>query len=98
VLLAENGHAGLTQLEGSATPPALILLDIMMPVMDGIKFRSAQLQNPKVSKVPVIIMTADGKAPERAAALQACAFVRKPMDIDYLLKAISNHIRSEAHH
>jgi CheY-like chemotaxis protein len=53
---AQNGKAGLTQL--AATSPALILLDLMMPEMDGFEFMDALRQRGDVKRIPVIVITA----------------------------------------
>ncbi len=54
---AANGREALDLLKGSPRLPCVILLDLMMPVMDGIEFRRLQLQDPNISHVPVIIIT-----------------------------------------
>jgi CheY-like chemotaxis protein len=66
--------------------PCLIILDIRMPVMDGARFRSAMLSEPRLAKIPVVIVTAF--EPPSAAKLAAVRVFRKPVDVDALLRTI----------
>ena len=89
VYAAENGQAAVKLLESAPLNPSLILLDIMMPVMDGWQFREAQLQMHEASSIPVIVMTADGHASEKATRMNAQGFIQKPIhSIDSFLKTI----------
>ncbi|MEP6802759.1 MAG: response regulator [Acidobacteriota bacterium] len=81
---AENGRVALTFLENSA-PPCLVLLDLMMPVMNGWEFRDAQSRNEKISNIPFVILTADGRADMKAETLRAAGYLRKPIRVDRLL-------------
>src|SRR5207245_1245951 len=82
---ASNGREALEYLE-AATCPDLILLDLMMPVMDGWEFRRRQQADPALAEVPVIVLSALDQA--RAAALEATAFLKKPLDFDRLLALV----------
>jgi CheY-like chemotaxis protein len=85
---ASNGKAALGLLQ--ATPAIdLILLDMMMPVMDGAEFRAAQLQLPVAARVPVVVFTGDGRVREKAAALDAAGYLKKPVELDELLKVVA---------
>ena len=86
---AANGAEALQRLE--TVMPAVILLDLMMPVMSGDEFRQRQLADPRYAAVPVICMTAahDGRA--RAERLRAHAYFQKPLDFDLLLGAVRSH-------
>lgn len=88
VLFAEDGHQGLKQLQSIVVPPNLILLDMMMPVMDGFEFLEARKRQKHLSQIPVTIMTADGQMDGKVHSLGVQAYVRKPFDIDELLKTI----------
>jgi CheY-like chemotaxis protein len=85
--IAGNGVEALNQLRMS-THPDLILLDMMMPVMDGWKFREEQCKEPALASIPVVTVTADGDARGKAAAIQAAGYVTKPITIDSLLDAV----------
>ena len=84
---AENGRQALERLR-EAEPCCVILLDIMMPVMNGFEFREAQLKDPKLAAIPVIVVTADGRAQERARQLGSEVFFQKPLSPPALLRAI----------
>lgn len=81
---AENGRVALTYLEDSVAP-CVVLLDLMMPVMNGWEFREAQSRNEKISGIPVVIVTADGRADLKAETLGAVGYLRKPIQVDRLL-------------
>ena len=67
---AENGQVALEALR-EADVFSVILLDVMMPVMNGYEFREEQLKDPKLASIPVIVLTADGHARLKAAQLKA---------------------------
>jgi CheY-like chemotaxis protein len=87
--VAENGAAAVRLLEKASQNPSLIILDIMMPVMDGWEFREAQLKMEEASSIPVIVMTADGSAAEKASKMNVQGYIQKPIhSINALLKTI----------
>ncbi|WXB20232.1 response regulator [Pendulispora albinea] len=93
VACASNGREALTYLRelcarGDNPPPNLILLDLMMPVMDGAEFCLHQRQDPRLAEIPVVIVTASGQAKEHASALHAKAFIYKPLALDTLLEKV----------
>jgi CheY-like chemotaxis protein len=57
-----NGQEALEWLADAAHRPSLILLDLMMPVMDGWQFREEQLKNPAFASIPVAVLSARGDA------------------------------------
>jgi len=83
-----NGREALDYLEDAETP-RVILLDLMMPVMDGWEFRRRQQANPAISSVPVIVLSALDQT--RATGLDATAFLKKPLDFDRLLALVRAH-------
>ena len=68
--------------------PTLILLDLMMPVMDGMAFAHALRERNLADGVPIIVISADGN-PQKAAAVGARGFLPKPFDIQALLDHVS---------
>jgi CheY-like chemotaxis protein len=80
--VALNGREALAEI--AREPPRAILLDVMMPVMDGWQFRAEQLRRPEACAIPVIVMTADGRAREKAIQLRAIGWLRKPVSIEAL--------------
>jgi CheY-like chemotaxis protein len=87
---AANGHEALLHLR-TTPPPQLILLDLMMPVMNGWEFRKQQTQDPALQSIPVVIVSADTNVPQKAAALGARDYLVKPIDLDKLLEAVQRH-------
>jgi DNA-binding response OmpR family regulator len=89
---AANGREALEYLhEHEAGRPDIILLDLMMPVMDGWEFRRRQQADPTLAPVPVIILSALDYA--RASNLEATAFLKKPLDFDRLVSLVRSHCR-----
>ena len=86
---ASNGEEALQHLREERIHPDLILLDLMMPVMNGWQFRAKQLQDPALAGIPVIVMSAsdDDDVP-------AEAHVGKPFQIEVLLDTVSRFARS----
>jgi CheY-like chemotaxis protein len=80
-----NGREALEYLHESEKPD-VILLDLMMPVMDGWEFRRQQQADPALAPVPVIVLSALDQA--RASNLEAEAFLKKPLDFDRLLSLV----------
>ena len=85
VVACNNGRDALSRL-GSMTAPDLIILDLMMPVMDGWQFRIQQKNDPSIAQIPVIAISAD--ASSKAAAIDAAAYLSKPFDHGALMSAI----------
>jgi CheY-like chemotaxis protein len=87
---AANGREALDYLH-STGKPNVILLDLMMPVMDGWEFRRQQKADPELAPVPVIVLSA--LDPPRAATVDADAFLKKPLDFDRLLELVRDRCR-----
>jgi CheY-like chemotaxis protein len=93
---ARNGHEALIRLRTGKLHPALILLDLMMPGMDGWDFRSEQLRDPQLASVPVVIVSASGFSRESIRTqFRPAAYVEKPIEKDVLLGAIRAIVRSD---
>jgi CheY-like chemotaxis protein len=83
-----NGAEALEYLAQSGQP-CLIVMDIRMPVMDGPQLRSTMLRDPRLAKIPVIVVTA--LEPSAAAGLSALRVFRKPLDVDALVSVVRQH-------
>jgi PAS domain S-box-containing protein len=81
---AADGAEALRLLRSGARP-RVIFLDLMMPVMDGPTFRAEQMKDPVFASVPVVVMSAAGNAPERAAAIGASELMSKPVRYETLV-------------
>jgi CheY-like chemotaxis protein len=84
---AANGREALDVSTQHPTP-SLILLDLMMPVMDGYQFRTEQMKDPNLSKVPVVVISADASVHEKMASFGAASVLPKPISLDRLLRAV----------
>jgi CheY-like chemotaxis protein len=89
-----NGREALKYLN-EAPRPDVILLDLMMPIMDGWEFRKRQQNDPNLADVPVIVLTALDQAQARASDLNGVDFLKKPLDFDRLLELVRRHCRPE---
>ena len=85
-IVAHDGLDALTKLDAGKVP-CLILLDMLMPEMDGWQFRKAQLADPKLAKIPVVVITAVDQARNSALRFGASSFLTKPVHPDSLLGA-----------
>jgi CheY-like chemotaxis protein len=87
VIQAANGSEALAQLKLGAPTPALILLDLMMPVMDGRAFIRRMRSRSWLARVPIVVMAEDAKpAP---AIIGAAAILKKPFAGNTLLNCVS---------
>lgn len=86
---AANGEQALELLRDGRELPSVILLDLMMPILDGFGFREQQLKDPKLAALPVILMTAHGKAQAHVEKIGAIALLRKPLDIEELSELLA---------
>jgi CheY-like chemotaxis protein len=85
---AANGLAALGKLRAGLRP-AVILLDLMMPVMDGWDLRTEQLRDPELAAIPVLIVTAAGFSLESVTAqFGSIGFVPKPPAPELLLEEV----------
>jgi len=81
VTTAANGKEALDLIDPAA-PPCMIILDLMMPEMDGWELRSWLLADPNLRKVPVVVVS--GVADLRRVDLHAAEYLKKPVDLDRL--------------
>src|SRR5262245_26146338 len=70
--------------------PALILLDLMMPNMDGVEFRNRQLADAALAQIPVVVVSATHTGAAVAEQLGAADYLGKPLSIDELLHVVQN--------
>lgn len=90
VASAENGRVALDYLRDH-TAPCLVLLDLMMPVMNGWEFRDAQMQDPQLSGIPVVVLSADARTGAKAAELGVSSYLRKPIALEQLVGVVENY-------
>jgi CheY-like chemotaxis protein len=85
---ASNGREALKLLRAGTPAPNAILLDMMMPVMDGLSFRWEQLADPALASIPVIILSAQGHSPQIALELNTAGCIKKPCPPDAIIEAL----------
>jgi two-component system response regulator MprA len=71
--------------------PDLVLLDLVMPNMDGYRFRGAQREEPAFARIPTVVITAQASPDLRALDAQGC--IKKPFDVEALLAEIERQLR-----
>ncbi|WP_437969254.1 response regulator [Sorangium sp. So ce260] len=84
---ASDGAEALAMLRRDP-PPALILLDLMMPIMDGWQLRAELQRDPALSSIPVVIVSADVRAEQEASRLRVAGLLKKPLQIEPLLELV----------
>src|SRR5215210_4321884 len=82
---ARNGLEALNMLR-SGIYPKVILLDLMMPIMDGWAFRRAQRTDPAIATIPVVVLSAAGV--DRLAEIEAAAAFTKPVNFERVLQTV----------
>lgn len=87
VLYAENGQQAIDVIRGYSGRISMVLLDIMMPVMDGIEYLKIRAQDELLSSIPVIVLTADKDSELETLRLGALDFIMKPYDMPEIILA-----------
>ena len=82
---ASDGRIAFDKLTTSGVRPCLIVLDLMMPIMDGRSFRERQLQDPDLSQIPVVVITAYRDVESIVAELRPDGYLKKPLKLHDLL-------------
>ena len=93
VVSAANGLEAINYLRSGGGVPGLILLDLMMPVMNAWEFRALQREDPTLSAIPVILLSAGYRVSDDAKGFGAVSVMRKPPDLDQLLEQVALHCR-----
>lgn len=87
VVTAEHGKAALEKLSGLQSP-CLILLDLMMPEMDGWQLRAKLREDPDLASIPIVVVSALADIAQEAASLGAVDYLQKPVDFDKLYELV----------
>jgi CheY-like chemotaxis protein len=85
----DSGREALAHLASADALPAVILLDLMMPGVDGLTVAEELRKNPAWAAIPVVVLSAAGDAAQLADALGAAACLRKPVHLEQLLECVS---------
>ena len=88
---APDGKEALDALAADPVQPCLIVLDLMMPVMDGWTFRAEQMRDPHLSQIPVIVISAYRDLSQQVKDLGLIGYLKKPLDLTKLLAIVEQH-------
>lgn len=90
VVCAENGQVALDLLRRGLRP-CLILLDLMMPKMNGWEFLDFQRQEPALAHIPVAVLSGVDRLEAKADSLRVSTLLRKPVELDTLLEVVARN-------
>src|SRR5262249_32589570 len=90
VQTASNGREAFDVLHSASTKPCVILLDMMMPVMDGWEFSKAQRNDPELASIPVALLSAQPNIEAAVKSVGAAAYIRKPLSVDNLIDTLDS--------
>lgn len=98
VVLAERGYRVRTAFNGRQaldllrqTHPRVLLLDLMLPLMDGWALAKAMRESAALKDVPIVVMSAHNDVPEQAQTIGAAGYLHKPFDIDELFSCVATY-------
>jgi CheY-like chemotaxis protein len=89
VRLAHNGREALRALDEMPAPPELILLDLMMPEIDGAQFLAILDEHPVHAGIPVVVVTASRKTAPEAVRHKVAGWLPKPVEYDHLVATVA---------
>jgi CheY-like chemotaxis protein/CBS domain-containing protein len=92
-LKASDGRQALQVLKGAEIHPGLILLDLMMPRMNGWEFRDEQLRDGELRSIPVVVLSALGTSIAERERMAPAAVLRKPVSAEALLDTVEQHFQ-----
>ena len=87
IIYAENGKEAIDQMRGHANELSLVLLDLMMPVMNGFEVMEIVREDEQLKHIPIIVLTAEKSAELRALQMGAADFITKPFDMSEVILA-----------
>ena len=90
VVTAPNGRVALERLR-DGVHPSVILLDLMMPVMNGWAFRAELLAEPALARIPVVVFSGDHRALALSPPPRIEGVLQKPCDLEELMRIIARH-------
>ena len=93
VACAANGREALEMLISGQSKPALILLDLTMPEMDGWTFRQEQQKVPRLAQIPVVLFSGHHDAAQAAQSLNTAALMTKPLRLEGLVTLVEQLAR-----
>jgi CheY-like chemotaxis protein len=92
VTAAANGLEALEHLRNGLRP-CVILLDLMMPILNGWEFCAEQRRDEALAALPVVVISGDGNTNRKAAELGVAGFLRKPLELTAIVEVVELHCR-----
>jgi len=92
VVTADNGREAFDWLRASDCLPDLIVLDLLMPIMNGWEFRMEQVQDALLAEIPVLVVSSEPDVRGEATALRVETCVAKPIDAHTLLEEVRHMV------
>ena len=86
-----DGASALRFLQSAPVKPNLILLDLMMPGVNGAEFRRLQMEDPALANIPVVLLSADVGTESASRSMQAAGYLRKPVKLTQLLEVVQRY-------
>jgi DNA-binding response OmpR family regulator len=93
--VAANGREALERLQVARTLPALCIVDLVMPVLNGWELCAALAANPTLARVPVLLISANSHLDERPPGLETVHLMPKPISFDRLLAHVERYCRAD---
>jgi two-component system sensor histidine kinase/response regulator len=95
--IANDGQEALQKLESADDPYDLVLMDVQMPVLDGLEATRVLRRNPRWKQLPVVAMTAHAMTGDREKCLQAGmnGYISKPVQPAHLITTVEQHLAGE---
>jgi CheY-like chemotaxis protein len=88
--VASDGQEAIERLRGEVSLPGLILLDLMMPRMNGEEFRAAQLADPRLANVPVVVLSGARGVDELSRRI-GVEVLPKPFELSTLMEVVKRY-------
>jgi CheY-like chemotaxis protein len=94
--IANDGREALQKLEAAVDPYDLVLMDVQMPVLDGLEATRALRRNPRWKQLPVVAMTAHAMTGDREKCMEAgmTGYISKPVQPAHLITTVEQHLAS----
>ncbi|MBC7397690.1 MAG: response regulator [Bdellovibrionales bacterium] len=84
----KNGQEAWDALNARRKLPDLIILDLMMPMMDGYEFTEQLSKVPRLTPIPILVLSADARAKTKLSFPKIARYMKKPMDLDRFLVVV----------
>jgi len=87
---AVDGLDALERLRSAKRLPKLILLDLMMPRMNGVQFCEEKRKVPEWAPIPIVVLSADAQAKQKTEACSVASYLKKPVKLNALYETVAS--------